>query len=72
MLAVAVSRILNAGYILNRMREMQRQGNDAEYWRLHGYLNEHLTIGGHAVMDANWIMLAAEQIAVPVKGGLLN
>lgn len=72
LLAAAVSRILNAGYALNRMRELHRQQLDIDYWRAAVDLGEHLTIAGGAIAEAHRLMLADVPLFIPEKGGLPN
>lgn len=72
LLAAASSRMLNAGAVLNRMREMHRQGDDTAYWRLALDLGEHLNIGGAALTEAHRLLRKDVPIYVPDQGGLPN
>lgn len=72
LLTTAYSRMLNAGYMLNQMRELHRQGRDIEYWRVAIELGEHLTVGGHAIGEAHRLMMAGVSMFVPPKGELPN
>lgn len=71
-LAMACSRLLNAGYVLNRMRELNRQDLPLDYWRQAVTLGDHLTVGGHALTEAHRILLAEQGISMQTEGGLVN
>ncbi len=58
LLATACSRMLNAAFTLNQMRELIRQDRETEYWQQANVLAEHLTVGGHAITEAHRILLA--------------
>lgn len=73
LLATACSRLANAAYAVNRMRELQRAGQREQYWRELIGLHEHLCVGGEAILEANRIQLAREGIMSQAQqGGLVH
>jgi hypothetical protein len=72
LLGASCSRMLNAAYKINQMRELYGQGKQIEYWRLARDLAEDLTVGGHCLTEAHRLQIADMPVFAQPEGGLLN
>jgi len=57
LLATSCSRLLNAAALIDQMRRYAQAGQLDAYWATAVILGEHLQIGGHALVEANGLLL---------------
>jgi len=72
LLATAASRMLNAGALIDGIRKLHAANLDEEYWRTLLVIADDLTIGGHALTEANKLLLANAGINTQTARGWTN
>lgn len=67
MLTTAEKHFIHAAHVIEQMQADVIAGNIDLYWAAHEQLSEHLTVGGHALTEANRLQLATN--ILPNTGG---